>query len=272
MTKPLLKTKKKAETNFRQLKDGLESGLNYFYDAYYPHYSYRAYRFVKEDLIADSIAQEAFLRLWVMRDILQDVNHLHQFLSQQIREAATAYYGKTIYRFHRNMLRLDGIEDFQEFMLGYEVEEEAEEDTVYLEQLEEEKRQQLVKVNELIPHLNQQQQLFIRLCLKYEFNYERIAYHLGGISDYEVGQRIENCIANMKAALCDTQRLEKTNRTKPIAMEGMLSDEQAQVLMLRYDLQYSFEEIAEALKLDDNKVKSLFVQAYAVIRKSKKSA
>lgn len=272
MTKPLLKTKKKAETYFRQLKDGLENGLNYFYDAYYSHYSYRAYRFVKEDLIADSIAQEAFLRLWVMRDILQDVNHLHQFLGQQVREAATAYYGKTIYRFHRSMLRLDGIENFQEFMLGYELEEETEEDTVYLEQLEEEKRQQLVKVNELIPHLNQQQQLFIRLCLKYEFNYERIAYHLGGISDYEVGQRIENCIANIKAALSDSRKLESAARTKPMVTEGMLSDEQAQVLMLRYDLQYSFDEIAEALQLDDKKVKSLFVQAHAVIKQSKKSA
>jgi len=272
MEQPLLKTKKRAERHFKLLKEGNETGLNYFYHGYYTHYAYRAMRMVKEDLIANSMAQEAFLRLWVMRDMLRDIDHLHQFLVQQIREAAGAYYGKTIYRFHRSMLRLDGIEDFQEFMLGYELEEEAEEDTIYLERLEEEKTQRLARVNELIPHLNQQQQLFIRLCLKYEFNYERIAYHLGGISDYEVGQRIENCIANMKAALSDTQKLEKASRTKPMVMEGTLSDEQAQVLMLRYDLQYSFEEIAEALKLDDNKVKSLFVQAYAVIRKSKKSA
>ncbi|WP_134091074.1 sigma factor-like helix-turn-helix DNA-binding protein [Olivibacter sp. XZL3] len=272
MNKPLLKTKKKAEEHYHLLKDGNELGLTYFYICYYAHYAYRAMRMVKEDLVANSIAQEAFLRLWVMRDILQDVNHIHQFLGQQVREAATAYYGKTIYRFHRSMLRLDGIDDFQDFMLGYEMEEAFEEDTVYLEQLEEKKKQQLTQVNELIPQLNQQQQLFIRLCLKYEFNYERIAYHLGGISDYEVGQRIENCIANIKAALSDSRKLETAMRTKPMIAEGMLSDEQAQILMLRYDLQYSFEEIAESLHLDDSKVKSLFVQAHAVIKKGKKSA
>lgn len=207
-----------------------------------------------------------------MRGIIRDVDHLHEFLSAQLSEAGKAYYGKTVHRFHRSMLRLDGIEDSQEFMLGYEIEEEQEEDTVYLEQLETEKQQQLEQINSLLPNLTNQQQLFIRLCLRHGFNYERIAYHLGGISDYEVAQRVEQCITNLKAALSDTAKLDNAARTKPLVTEGMLSEEQAQVLAMRYDLQYSFEEIANALQLDDAKVKSLFVQAYAVIKKGKQSA
>ncbi|WP_257667409.1 sigma factor-like helix-turn-helix DNA-binding protein [Parapedobacter tibetensis] len=272
MIKRVLKSNKNAEKYFAELKAGHEEGLNYFYNAYYGHYAYRAYRFVKEDVVAHAMAQEAFLRLWIMRGIIRDVPHLHEFLGLQLREAGKAYYGKTINRFHRSMLRLDGIEDFQEFMLGYELEEEQEEDAVYLEQLEEEKQRHLEKLNGLLPHLDNQQQLFIKLCLKYDFSYERVAYHLGGISDYEVAQRVEQCVANLKAALSDTAKLDSATRMKPIVTEGMLTDEQAQVLAMRYDLQYSFEEIAEALQLDDSKVKSLFVQAYAVIRKTKKSA
>ncbi|MBK1439844.1 hypothetical protein JHJ32_07605 [Parapedobacter sp. ISTM3] len=272
MIKRLLKSTKNAEKYLAKLKAGQEEGLNYFYHAYYRHYAYRAYRFVKEDVVANAMAQEAFLRLWILRGIIRDVSHLHEFLGNQLREAGKAYYGKTINRFYRSMLRLDGIEDFQEFMLGYELEEEQEEDTVCLEQLEKEKQQHLEKLNGLLPNLDEQQQLFIKLCLKYDFSYERVAHHLGGISDYEVAQRMEQCIANLKAALSDTTKLDSATRTKPIVTEGMLTDEQAQVLAMRYDLQYSFEEIAEALQLDDVKVKSLFVQAYAVIRKSKKSA
>lgn len=272
MNQPLPKSAKNAERHLSDLQAGHESGLGYFYNTYYRHYAYRAYRFVKDDVVAHVMAQEAFLRLWMMRGLIRDVSHLHEFLGSQLREAGKAYYGKTINRFYRSMLRLDGIEDFQEFMLGYEAEEEQEEDTVHLDQLEEEKQRQLEKLNGLLPNLNDQQQLFIRLCLRFDFSYDRVAHHLGGISDYEVGQRVEQCISHLKAALSDTNRLDHAASTRPIVAEGMLTEEQAQILAMRYDLQYSFEEIAGALQLDDAKVKSLFVQAYAVIRKAKKSA
>lgn len=272
MLERVFKTKKNAERHFIKFKEGDETGLNYFYRAYYPHYAYRAERYVKEDVAASSMAQEAFLRLWLMRHFIDSVEHLHQFLSQQIKEAGKAYYCKTIHRFYRSMLRLDGVEDYQEFMLGYEMEEEKEEDTVYLEQLEQEKQQQMERINQLLPNLNEQQQLFIRLCLRYSFNYERIAYHLGGISDYEVGLRIEQCIASLKAALTNGQKLEQLQKRKAVIMEGTLSEEQAQVLRMRYELQYSFEEIAETLKLDDQHVRQLFIQAFAIVKKAKQSA
>ena len=265
-------TPKDAADAFHRFRAGDETGLNYFYHTYYNHYAWRAERFVKDDVAGHTIAQEGFLRLWLMRDNIRDVAHLHEFLGHQLREAGMAYYRKSLNRFHRSMLRLDGIEDFQEFMLGYEMEDEAGEDTVYLEQLEMEKQRQLEQVNKLLPNLTDRQQLFLRLCMRYSFSYERIAYHLGGISDYEVAQRVEQCIANLKAALADTGKLDGATSTRPIIAEGMLTDEEAQVLAMRYDLQYSFEEIAEALQLDGARVRSLFVQAHAVIKKSKQSA
>jgi hypothetical protein len=78
-----------------------------------------------------------------LRSSIRDIDHLKDFLSKQIKEAGAAYYQKNNTRFHRSLLQLDGIENFQEFMLGYEMEEEVEEDTVYLEELESAKKDQL---------------------------------------------------------------------------------------------------------------------------------
>src|SRR5690606_16442973 len=155
------------------------------------------------------------------------------------------------------------------FMLGYEMEDDEAEDTVLIKQLELEKKKQWDKLQTLLPNLSQQQQLFIQLCLKYSFSYDRIAWHLGGISDYEVAQKVEKTISTLKAALCDSNKLESITKRKAFTCEGGLSDEQAKILNMRYELQYSFEEIADALGLEDNHVKKAFVQAYSTIRKSK---
>lgn len=262
-----------AKKYFEKFKGGKEKGLEYFYEQLYRPLSFRSKSYVKDCTIASSITQEAFLRLWLLRTSIRDIDHLKDFLSKQIKEAGAAYYRKSNTRFHRSLLQLDRIENFQEFMLGYEMEEEVEEDTVYIEELESAKKDQLNKLQAILPNLTEQQQLFIELCLKYSFSYDRISWHLGGISDYEVGLYVEKTIEALKGALCGTNKLDELSlKPKKIICEGELSDEQAEVLKMRYELQYSFEEIADALKLKNSLVKKLFLQAHAVVRKAKKSA
>lgn len=55
------RTKKNTERFFQSFKAGDEAGLNYFYHAYYDYYAWRAERFVKDDVVANAMAQEAFL-------------------------------------------------------------------------------------------------------------------------------------------------------------------------------------------------------------------
>lgn len=254
---------------FQKFKEGNEQGLEYFYNQLYKTYAYRSERYVKCDCMAASIAHEAFLRLWLVRDSIESVEHMKEFIGKQVREAGSAYYRKSTARFQRSLFQLDGIEDYQEFMMGYEMEEAYEEDTVFLEEIEKYKKEQLDKLNALLPNLSEQQQLFVRLCLKYSFSYDRIGWHLGGISDYEVAKKVENTIAVLKAALSDSRKLDIAMRPKKIDFEGELNEEQAQIFQMRYELQYSFEEISEALNLKDSQVKKLFISAYAVIGKNK---
>ncbi len=152
---------------FEKFKSGKEKGLVYFYELFYPHLSFRSKSYVKDCTIASSITQEAFLRLWLLRTSIGDIDHLKDFLIKQIKEAGAAYYRKSNTRFHRSLLQLDSIENFQEFMLGYEMEEEVErKDTVYLEELESAKKDQLNKLQAILPNLNGAATAFHQTMLK----------------------------------------------------------------------------------------------------------
>ncbi|QQD11902.1 RNA polymerase sigma factor [Sphingobacterium sp. UDSM-2020] len=261
-----------AEKYISFLQNGDERGLNFFYNRFYGYLFASTFRATKDDCAAESIAQEALLRLWLYRKQVKDIDDTLTFLKAQVKSAIHAFYNTTRDRFHRNLLRLDGIENYQEFLMGYEMEEEEEMDLIYMEKLEEEKQERLDKLNKLLPSLNNQQQLFIKLCLKYSFNYERIAYYLGGISDYEVSLQVEKTIDTLRSVFNSSQQMELLNKPSKIVLQGEFNDQQPEIFHMRYELQFSFEQISEALKLNPSLVKQLFVQAHAKIKTAKKTA
>lgn len=263
---------KKQENKLLLLQQGDEKGLNYFYNRYFSPILYRAQRATQDDCIGENIAQEAFFRLWLYRENIKTIEDITDFLHTQTKSAIQAYYYTTRHRFHRSLLRLDGIEDYQEFLLGYEIEEEDEEDLIYLEQLEEENQERLAKLNALLPSLNQEQQLFIRLCLKFSFNYERIAFHLGGISDYEVSLRIEQSIETLRNVFSSSEKMNVAAGSNKITLEGEFDEHQEEIFRMRYELQYSFDQISDSLNICANSVRKLFVQAHAKLKKSKRIA
>lgn len=269
MSKPLRSTK--IDRKLSLLRQGSEKGLQYFYNQYFSYLCYRASKATQDACAGESIAQEAFFRLWLFREKIDNLDTVHTFLTKQVKSAVIHYYNNTRNRFHRSLLRLDGIEDYQEFMLGYELpEEEENEDLVYIEQLEAEKQEKMKKLNKLLPHLKEEQQLFIKLCLKYSFNYERIAYYLGGISDYEVSLRVEKAIEALKQVFSSAEKLEMMNKPVKIKVEGEFDDIHSEIFSMRYELQYSFDEISEALRLSGDKVRQLFVEAHIKLKDNKK--
>lgn len=261
-----------TEKHIALLRQGDERGLDFFYNRFYGHLFDRTFRATQDDCAAESIAQEALLRLWLFRNQVKEIEDIMTFLKEQVRSAIHAFYRTTRNRFHRNLLRLDSIEDYQEFLLGYEIEEEEDMDLIYLDKLETEKQERLDQIDKLLPSLNAQQQLFIKLCLKYSFNYERIAYYLGGISDYQVSLQVEKTIETLRAIFNSSQKMELLNRPSKISLQGEFDERQAEIFHMRYELQLSFEQIADALKLNSSAVKKLFVQAHAKIKTAKKTA
>lgn len=269
--KPIL-SNKEIKTAVESLHHGNENGLKFFYHKFYEYFFFRARRATDDECTGESIVQEAFLRLWLFRENVNSEADILDFLKSQVRSAIRAFYQKSRNRFHRSLLRLDSIEDYQEFMLGYELEEEQEEDIVYLEQLEAEKKKKLERLNAVLPNLNTDQQLFVRLCLKHSFNYERIAYYMGGISDYEVSLRVEKTIDLLRNILNSEEKMQLITKPAEFRLNGEMTEEEAEVFRMRYELQYSFDKISEALQLDGGEVRTLFINAHAKIKSAKKMA
>ncbi|UEG51412.1 hypothetical protein LLH06_10550 [Mucilaginibacter daejeonensis] len=258
--------------NFRLYKIGDEAGFAYLYNTYYKIYFWQSMRMVKNNVVADSITQEAFLKLWLMRDNISDLNSVTSFLSDQTKSNSRSYYKKSSTQFHRSLLMLDEYPNYQDFLLGHNRESEDEDifNEVDFEKFEIQHQQRLKQVFDVLPNLKYEQQLFIKLCLKYSFSYDRISYHLGGISDYEIAKMVEKSIVAIKSILVSTKKIERPVSLKtPIVFEGNLDAEQLEILNLRYELQYSFEQIAAALNLSQAHVQQQFLNAFASIKKSK---
>lgn len=171
---------KPTEYYLRLLGDGDERGLNFFYQRFYSYYYVRMLRATKNDCCAaTSIVQEAFLRLWLCRAQVKTEGELQSFLRAQLKANIFAYYEKSQARFQRSLLHVDGFENPDDFLLVDTPVAAEDEDLVSIDQLAQRRKEQLAELKKLLPTLKHEQRLFIRLCLKYSFNYDRIAYYLG---------------------------------------------------------------------------------------------
>lgn len=270
----LLKTIKISRVGdyLKLLDEGNERGLTFFYKRFFNTFYIKAFRGTKKDCCAaTSIVQEAFLKLWLCREQVKTEQELIGFLQAQVRANIYAYYEKSQTRFQRSLLQVDGFENADEYLLIDRPVPEENEDLSVLDDLERERRAQLIQLKKLLPTLKSEQKLFIRLCLKYSFNYDRIAYYLGGISDYEVGMKVEAMLAELRQIFTSSDKLALINRKETkFNVEGNFSRQQEEVFRMRYTLRYSFEQISEAMQLSEQEVKRLFVAAHAVVGISRK--
>lgn len=255
--------------HFNKFREGNEKGLEFFYKLWYPRYYYWGLKYIKDDLNADCIVNEAFLRLWLFRQQISSVEQIEGFIKKLTSDGCKAYYKTSSHRFQRNMLRLDELENYQEFIgvedTNYDIDE-----TIFYQQEPDEIKKQWEQIEKVIPNLNTDQQLFVRLCIKYCFDHRRIASHLGGISNYQVAHQLEKILRELKSILTDTKKL-GTVKNSQFTFQGDVSEEQSKILRLRYTLGYSFAEIAKELNLTQSHVQQAFAAASLKIKKTKVS-
>ncbi|TCD11490.1 hypothetical protein EZ449_04300 [Pedobacter frigidisoli] len=255
--------------NFIQFQKGNEKGLEFFYKLLYPSLYYSGLRYIKDDVNADCIVNEAFLRLWLARKKITDASQVRTFVSKLTSDGCKAYFKTSSNRFNRNMLRLDEIENYQDFMVGCDGTYEVDNEILCDPKEEMNIRRQWEEVEVTLSTLTTVQQLFIRLCIKYSFDYGRIAWHIGGISDYQVAVKVERALNRLKSIITETKKLNVTGKTDRFKFEGDISKEQQAILRMRYELQYSFEEIAHELNLNQRHIQQAFVNASLKIKKTK---
>ena len=254
---------------FRLFLAGDEKGLEFFYRLLYPSLYFSSLRYIKDDVNADCIVSESFLRLWLARKSITCSSQIETFLRKITAEGCKAYFKASKSRFHRNLLRLDELENYQDYMAGHDPKIKEDDESIYQYVPDDENKEQWEKVHAVIPNLSSEQQLFLRLCIRYAFDYGRIAWHIGGISDYQVARKVEKTLACLKSIITDTSKLEAVGKRSKYRLEGQISDEQSTILHMRYELQYSFAEIASALKLDQGYIQQAFVTASLKVKKIK---
>ena len=231
-----------------------------FYNRYYTVFAWRCSKAVKDEVIGSGMAQDAFLKLWLLRDQLEKEDN-YRFLKSQLKKAITAYFKVPKHRFNANLFRLDELENPEFLMRTVEMDYGGlDHDTFDQGKYQKE----WAHLQELIPSLPSGQQELIKLCLKYNFNYDRISYYLGGISDYAVAKQVESLLTSLKQILSDVEKLEMVEQKVHFQFSGGLDDLQKEVLRMRYDLRYSFSEIATHLDIDVKEIKQAFSRASRV--------
>lgn len=212
---------------FKQFQQGNEKGLVYFYHLLYPLLYLWSFKYIKDDVNADCIVSEAFLRLWLVRKTITMISEIECFLKKLISDGCKAYYKTSQNGFHRNLLRLDEIENYQEFICGFDPFYEDDPDIFYQQDLEDKHKQQWQEVQDVIPNLPKAQQVFIQLCLKYSFSYERIAWHIGGISGLSGCPTGRKNTKIFKVHISDSKKLNTVGKAAKIRFEEDLNEEQS---------------------------------------------
>ncbi|RZK37156.1 MAG: sigma-70 family RNA polymerase sigma factor [Pedobacter sp.] len=237
--------------------------FNEYYRKYYPIFTWRCTKALKDEVIASGIVQDAFLKIWVLWDRIQ-VDEIYGLLKSHSRKAIFDYYDTAKNRFHSDLFRLDELEN-SEFLLGFgEVEIDELSDSNNDQQ--EEYQEQWQQLQQLIPSLSISQQQLIQLCLKYNFSYDRMSYYMGGISDYVVAKQVEVLLQNLRKILKDGERLERAVSKSNVSFKGSLDELQTNVMRMRYELQYSFADIASKLNFSEVEIKQAYANAHRTCR------
>ena len=232
--------------------------FNELYEKYYGLFAWRCERSVKDEVVASGMVHDAFLRVWLLRDELS-VEDVYGFLKAQLKKSIFAYYDMAKNKFHTNLFSLDELENRDFLLVDHRIgEEEIEEPDL---EDDTERKTQWQQLTQLMDSLPDTQQQLIKLCLKYNFSYEHIAFYLGGISDYAVGKKVEALLESLKRMLTDGQKLELVAYKSSLTFRGSLDELQESILKMRNELAYSFEEVAKALGLSEVDVKVAYARA-----------
>ncbi|RXG18388.1 RNA polymerase sigma factor (sigma-70 family) [Leeuwenhoekiella aestuarii] len=241
--------------------DAFKKGCPHAFEAIYRQYHRSVYwmgRSILKDVYAvENILQDTFLILWEKRDRIQSPEHLHAFLHFVMKSECIYQYSKPRNAFQRNLSRLDYFENYQDYLGGYEGNEEA----AHL-QRQEADQQALDQIQKVLPLLGSERKLLVELCLKYGFQYKAIAQAMG-TSTAKTSIEVKGAIEDIKNIITNGSTLEaEATPIRALKAPGNMTREQEKVLQLRTEKRYSFAAISKELNLSLKEVHQEFMAAY----------
>lgn len=248
---------------FEQLKLGCPKALAAVHKEYHRRLFWVGRQLLRDDFVIESLVQDAFLKLWVHRDRVETPEHIFYFLRFVMKRDCVSYYTRPKNKFFRNLYSLEGFDNYQDYLAGYDPSGDEE-----MLKAQERKQADFDKIKRVLPLLDAESSRFMELCLKYGFQYKAIAQAMG-ISITETGNKIKKSIHTIKTIIDQGGTLKAP--TVILKSQGVMTQQQAEVLKLRCEAKYSFAAIATALQLSQKEVHNEFMAAYKVLQDTQQS-
>ena len=254
-----------SHSNYELLKEGDPSALEAIYAYYHRRIFWVGKRIIDDNFVVESLVQDTFLKLWEQRDRIERPEHIFFFLRMVMKRECYSYYSRPKNKFFRKVNSLEGYENFQDYLAGYDPKEEVQ------NQKDQEWQQKAVdRIKSVLPLLSPERKRLVELCLKYGFQYKAMAGVMG-TSITDISNEVKKAILDLKTIVRqgDLQKKGKKASSAKDAREEM-TQEQERILKLRSKNKYSFAAIAEELKLSEKEVHKEFMVAYKLLQENDK--
>ncbi|MFD0795159.1 RNA polymerase sigma factor [Mucilaginibacter litoreus] len=226
-------------------------------------------RMLNDTYIIENIVQDAFLKLWNFRETITSTEHAERFLMQSVKWACYSYFRNAGSRFHRRMVQLDALENYDDFIV--DVQE-------YNSDFDDVEQKRLDAISDAIAKVCYgREREVMELHFIKGFTHTQIAerYHL---SVTTVTMILEKGKLRLKTVLLTAKDRQITSEGYAVTaafwekleqIEGLSAD-QSVIYQLRTVGKYSFEQIATFLCLPLSSVQLEYVKAFKIAGGQKK--
>ena len=246
---------------YELLKKGDPSALEHIHLRYKRLLFWHGKQMLNNDFVVETLVQDTFLKLWLHRDTIEAPNHIIAFLRLVMKRDCISHFNAPKNKFIRVTASLERFENYQDYLAGYDPLNDKE--NLLSQECDQKDFDEVKKVLNL---LNPKRKHLIVLCLKYGFQYKKIAEAMGS-SVKDISNEVSKAIDDLRKILnrnCFEQPKEKVSDNKE--QPEKLSNQQLEILKRRFERKSSFMVIARELRLTEKEVHREFLFAYQYLQ------